>query len=110
MQMWHLPLAEGEEGWIRLILFFVIIVGSLVVQIVKKIRGEADESDQPTLPRRTTTPSHPAAPPPKRAARPYTAESDEVRKFLEALGRPRTAAPPPPVLRPVPAPAQRPPI
>jgi len=97
MFAWQLPLASGDEGWIKLIFFIVIIVGSLIVQGIKKLRGEADEEEQPTQPRRSL-PTRPVAPPP---TRPYNAQSEEVRKFLEALGKPRTTPPPPPVLRPI---------
>lgn len=83
---------------LTIIIFLVIFLGSGIVQIIKKLRGIPDEDEENQPPR-----SQRPAPPPQ----PWSAETDEVRKFLEALGKPKNAAPPsrpppaPPVLRPV---------
>lgn len=89
---------------LTIIIFLVIFLGSGIVQMIKKLRGipDEDEENQPP-PVRRAPPSQRPAPPPQ----PWSAEADEVRKFLEALGKPKDAAPPsrpppaPPVLRPV---------
>ena len=94
---WQLPLAAGND-WFSLVIFVLVVLGPIVVQAIKKFKGETDE-ETPVPPRRTS----PAQPPPPRQSPQggYTAQSEEIRKFLEALGKPRSAPPPPPVLRPV---------
>jgi hypothetical protein len=106
---WPFPLAALQD--VLGLLFLLFIIFSAVAQFLKRGKGqEAQEEEEEFLdrPRRTTQP-----PPPPRH---YSAEQEEVRKFLEALGKPkstppppprRATPPPPPVLRPVPQ-AQRP--
>jgi hypothetical protein len=106
---WPLPLASLQD--VLGLLFLLFIIFSAIVQFLKRGKGEETEEEDegfPETPRRTTQP-----PPPPRQ---YSAEQEEVRKFLEALGKPRTTppppprratSPPPPVLRPAQQ-AQRP--
>jgi hypothetical protein len=89
---WQLPLAAGND-WFSLIIFVLVVLGPIVVQALKKFKGETDEEETPSPPRRTTP--MPRQPP----TGGQTAQSEEIRKLLEALGKPRSA--PPPILRPV---------
>ena len=99
------PLARGED-WLTIIIFIILFLGSGLVQLIKRVKGQTQEEEEEPPPQRThpPTPQRPQPPP-----RQWTAESDEVRRFLEALGKPKSA-PPPPVLRPVAQPAQPPPV
>lgn len=84
------------DDWITLIIFVILFLGPALAKMLR--RGQPEEEERQRPPTRSRPTPRPAQPPPRQ----WTAESEEVRKFLEALGKPKTAPPPPPVLRPVP--------
>jgi hypothetical protein len=75
------------------LLFLLFLAGALFFQLLTKAAGKG--SRRPGQRRPGPMSSRPPAPPIPRAS----AETDEdrIRKFLEALGQPPTARPPPPV-------------
>jgi hypothetical protein len=101
MTTWPLVLADLDD-WIKVILFVVIFLGPLVVQGIKKLRGETEQQQTPEPPRRAAPPQRPTTTPPP-SPKQHTVDEEEIRKFLEALGKPKGAAPPPP---PPPRPSQ----
>ncbi len=99
MLAWQLPWASGND-WLGVIIFLIFVFGSFIAQMVKKAKGESEDEPTP-MPRRSAPPAQQQPVQPPRPS-PQAQQSEEIRKFLEALGRPRTAIPPaPPVLRPV---------
>jgi hypothetical protein len=93
------------------LLFFLLIAVAALFQLLSKAISKAGKSDS------NETPSSPRPQTPRPIQRaPRESDADRIRKFLEALGRPPSSTPPPPVLpradippRPL-APVQPPPV
>jgi hypothetical protein len=92
------------------LLFLLLIAAAALLQLLSKALSKSkkgsDERPKPTTPK--------ILPPIRRA--PAESDADRIRKFLEALGQPSSATPPPPVAprtdvppRPL-APVQPPPV
>lgn len=76
------------------LLFILLIAVAFLFQLLTRAAKKAGESSTETD-RRSTSPL-PAPPPLPRAA--IETDEERIRKFLEALGQPTTAIPPPPVV------------
>ena len=71
-------------------LFLLFLAGAALFRLLTKVAGsksEPSESDESTFPRPDQPEQRPAP----------VSDEEQIRKFLEALGQPRTAKPPPPV-------------
>jgi hypothetical protein len=79
---------------IESLLFILLVAVALLFQLLTRAAKKAGESSTETD-RRSTSPLR--APPPLPHAATETDE-ERIRKFLEALGQPTTAIPPPPVV------------
>ena len=78
------------ENLLFILLVAVALLFQLLTRAAKKAGGSSSETD-----RRSTSPL-PTPPPLRRAA--MQTDEERIRKFLEALGQPTTAIPPPPVV------------
>ena len=78
------------ENLLFILLVAVAFLFQLLTRAAKKAGGSSSETD-----RRSTSPL-PTPPPLRRAA--MQTDEERIRKFLEALGQPTTAIPPPPVV------------
>jgi len=76
------------------LLFILLIAVAFLFQLLTRAAKKAGESSTETD--RRSTSSLPAPPPLPRAA--IETDEERIRKFLEALGQPTTAIPPPPVV------------
>ena len=76
------------------LLFILLIAVALLFQLLTRAAKKSGDSSTETD-RRSTSPL-PAPPPLPRAA--METDEERIRKFLEALGQPTTAIPPPPVV------------
>ena len=82
-------LAAHFDNWI----FFLLVAVAMLFRWLASAAGKASKSSEETPPRSTSTPP----PPPPVPRRPIESDTDRMRKFLEALGQPPEAKPPPPV-------------
>jgi hypothetical protein len=73
------------------LLFLLLVAVAVLFQVLAKAAGKAGKDQT----RRTST-SIPRTPSPMPRT-PMESDEDRIRKFLEALGRPATSKPPPPV-------------
>jgi len=76
------------------LLFILLVAVAFLFQLLTRAAKKAGESSSETD--RRSTPPLPAPPPVHRAA--MQTDEERIRKFLEALGQPTTAIPPPPVV------------
>ena len=76
------------------LLFILLVAVALLFQLLTRAAKKAGESSSETDPRSKSP--LPAPPPVPRAA--MQTDEERIRKFLEALGQPTTAIPPPPVI------------
>jgi hypothetical protein len=76
------------------LLFILLVAVAFLFQLLTRAAKKAGESSSETD--RRSTPPLPAPPPVPRAA--MQTDEERIRKFLEALGQPTTAIPPPPVV------------
>jgi hypothetical protein len=76
------------------LLFILLVAVAFLFQWLTRAAKKAGESSSETD--RRSTPPLPAPPPAPRAA--LQTDEERIRKFLEALGQPTTAIPPPPVV------------
>jgi hypothetical protein len=76
------------------LLFILLVAVAFLFQLLTRAAKKAGESSSET--NRRSTPPLPAPPPVPRAA--MQTDEERIRKFLEALGQPTTAIPPPPVV------------
>ena len=76
------------------LLFILLVAVAFLFQMLTRAAKKAGESSSETD--RRSTPPLPAPPPVPRAA--MQTDEERIRKFLEALGQPTTAIPPPPVV------------
>jgi hypothetical protein len=76
------------------LLFILLVAVALLFQLLTRAAKKAGESSSETD--RRSKPPLPAPPPVPRAA--MQTDEERIRKFLEALGQPTTAIPPPPVV------------
>jgi hypothetical protein len=75
------------DNWIFLLLLAMAAIFRLLTKAAGSRGGGASEPDESTFPK-----------PDQREQTPRpTSDEEQIRKFLEALGQPRTAKPPPPV-------------
>src|SRR6266536_6717455 len=94
------------------LLFLLLVAVALLFRWLASKAGQTSKGSEESEPRSTSTPRTPPLIPHS----PAEADEERVRKFLEALGQPTTAKPPPPIVprtdippRPV-APVRPPPI
>ena len=78
--------ATHHDNWLVLVFFGIAILFQILSRAGSKGRKKPDD---PT--RRSTSPSQRSRPLPREAD-----DTDQIRKFLEALGQPTTSTPPPP--------------
>ena len=76
------------------LLFILLVAVAFLFQLLTRAAKKAGESSSETD--RRSTPPLTAPPPVPRAA--MQTDEERIRKFLEALGQPTTAIPPPPVV------------
>jgi hypothetical protein len=76
------------------LLFILLVAVAFLFQLLTRAAKKAGESSSEAD--RRSTPPLPAPPPVPRAA--MQTDEERIRKFLEALGQPTTAIPPPPVV------------
>jgi hypothetical protein len=76
------------------LLFILLVAVALLFQLLTRAAKKGGESSSETDPRSKSP--LPAPPPVPRAA--MQTDEERIRKFLEALGQPTTAIPPPPVV------------
>src|SRR5262249_50255699 len=74
------------------LLFLLLVVVAVFFQLLAKAAGKTGKNQT-----RQPSTSIPRTPPPIPRA-PTESNEEKIRKFLEALGQPPTAKPPPPVL------------
>jgi hypothetical protein len=82
-------LAAHLDNWI----FFLLVAVAMLFRWLASAAGKASRSSDETRPRSTSN----SVPPPPVPRRPVESDTDRMRKFLEALGQPPEAKPPPPV-------------
>lgn len=84
--MLHLNILAAIDSW----LFLLFLAIAAILRLLTKAAGSKSDSNQP---------DESTFPKPDQSAQPMRPGSDEdqIRKFLEALGQPRTAKPPAPV-------------
>jgi hypothetical protein len=75
------------------LLFFLLIAGAALFQLLSKAISKAGRSDS----NETSSSPRPETPRPIQRA-PRESDADRIRKFLEALGQPPSSTPPTPVL------------
>jgi hypothetical protein len=82
-------LAAHFDNWV----FLLLVAVAMLFRWLASAAGKASKSSDETLPRSTSAPS----PAPSVPRRPIESDTDRMRKFLEALGQPPEAKPPPQV-------------
>jgi hypothetical protein len=82
-------LAAHFDNWV----FLLLVAVAMLFRWLASAAGKANKSSDETPPRSTSPPS----PGPSVPRRPIESDTDRMRKFLEALGQPPEAKPPPPV-------------
>jgi hypothetical protein len=78
------------ENLLFILLVAVALLFQLLTRAASKMSKKSRETDQPS-----TSPAPTARPAPRAAVQ---TDEERIRKFLEALGQPTTARPPPPVV------------